>query len=163
MLTITVVARGVEDINKFMENLEATGAFRSRLDARGAHERQTGQLRGRSLETIYLPTVGQAGAAPEARDDALRRGLRREARVVLPLVIALLLNVLAYVLVVRPLRLKSAGAADRAAARRGRARGGRARHGAAARRWWPGKRSADEELTTFYQHVLPATWTRRGA
>jgi Tfp pilus assembly protein PilN len=53
VLTISVIARGVDDVNQFMDNLEATGAFRQ---PRSTEERvnDQGQLEA-SLEMIYLP------------------------------------------------------------------------------------------------------------
>jgi len=61
VLTVNVVARGVDDVNQFMDNLEATGAFRQ---PRSTEERvnDQGQLEA-SLEVIYLPAA--AGPAPE--------------------------------------------------------------------------------------------------
>src|SRR3989442_7947007 len=53
-LTISVVARGVEDVNVFMNNLEATGAF-MRVGS-GIEERfnDQGQLQA-SVEAVYRP------------------------------------------------------------------------------------------------------------
>jgi len=59
VLTITIVARGAEDVSAFMDNMERTGVF-SQVGA-SLEERMNdqGQLQA-SLETIYLPTVGHA-------------------------------------------------------------------------------------------------------
>jgi len=59
VLTITIVARGAEDVSSFMDNMERTGVF-SQVGA-SLEERMNdqGQLQA-SLETIYLPTVGHA-------------------------------------------------------------------------------------------------------
>jgi len=81
--------------------------------------------------------------------------VRAEKRsIVLPLVIALAANAAAYVLVVRPRGVKSAGAANRAA---GAATALRAADNelATARALVEGKSRADEELNAFYQKVLP--------
>lgn len=74
------------------------------------------------------------------------------------LAIVLAANVAAYALVVRPLAAKSAGAADRAAAAAAAltaAQGDLAR----AQALVTGKARADEELSAFYQNVLPADLT----
>lgn len=84
--------------------------------------------------------------------------LRERRVVVVPLAAALLLNVLAYVIVVRPLELKSTGAADRAAAAAANLAAAE-RDLAAARHLVEGKAQADRELSTFYQNVLPADLT----
>jgi hypothetical protein len=73
-------------------------------------------------------------------------------------VIALLVNVAAYVLVVRPRGVKSAGAADRAAAATASLRAAE-REITSARALVEGKGRADEELNAFYQKVLPADLT----
>lgn len=61
VLTITVVAKGVDEVNQFMERLEATGAFRGLL-SREEHVNDDGQLEA-SLEAIYAPPP-QTGAKP---------------------------------------------------------------------------------------------------
>jgi len=85
----------------------------------------------------------------------LRRIYAEKRAVLLPLGLALLANVLAYVLVVRPLAAKSAGAADRAALAV-TAREAAEREEVAARALVAGKAQADEELNAFYGKVLPA-------
>ncbi len=81
----------------------------------------------------------------------------------MPLAVALAVNVAAYALVVRPL-----------GAQVGRRRGSRGRRGGRAlrppnaswrwpRRWSRARRSADEELSAFYEKVLPADLGRRAA
>ncbi len=85
----------------------------------------------------------------------LRRIYAEKRAVLLPLGLALLANVLAYVLVVRPLAAKSAGAADRAALAV-TAREAAEREEVAARALVAGKAQADEELNAFYSKVLPA-------
>jgi Tfp pilus assembly protein PilN len=58
-IVITVVARGVDDVSKFMENLEATGAF---VDLLSTEERigQDGLLEA-SLESRYVPEAAKGG------------------------------------------------------------------------------------------------------
>ncbi len=56
VVTITVVARTVEDVNKFMENLESTGAFANLL-SREERVDEDGLLEA-TLESLY---VGEAG------------------------------------------------------------------------------------------------------
>jgi Tfp pilus assembly protein PilN len=59
ILTITIVARGAEDVSTFLDNMQQTGLF-SRVGAT-LEERvnDQGQLQV-SLETIYRPAVGHA-------------------------------------------------------------------------------------------------------
>ena len=67
--TISVVARGVDDINAFMNNLETTGAFARIGSTLEEHVTEHGADRRRSIETLYKPSVGHAagrGAAPTA-------------------------------------------------------------------------------------------------
>lgn len=74
---------------------------------------------------------------------------------IVPLAAGIVLNVAAYALVVRPLALRSAGAADRAAAASAGLKAAE-RDLAAARDLVSGKSEADQELSTFYDKVLPA-------
>jgi hypothetical protein len=57
VLVINVTARGVDDVNAFIANLENTGAF---MNIRPADERtdESGMLQS-SLEAVYLPTAGK--------------------------------------------------------------------------------------------------------
>jgi Tfp pilus assembly protein PilN len=66
VLTVTVLARGVPDVDAFMENLEATGAF-AELLARDERVLESGQLEA-ALETVYVPAAAPAPAtgAPPA-------------------------------------------------------------------------------------------------
>jgi len=82
------------------------------------------------------------------------RILKEKRAIALPLAIALAANVLAFFLVVRPRAVKAAGAADRAAAAK-LAVGGAERDLANAQALVAGKAKADEELSAFYQKVLP--------
>ena len=59
-LTIVVVAKGVDDVNQFIENLEATGAF-AELHSADEHIDEQNQLEA-ALAAIYVP----APAHPEA-------------------------------------------------------------------------------------------------
>jgi hypothetical protein len=85
----------------------------------------------------------------------LRRIVVEKRVLVLPLALALVANILAYALLVRPLALKSAGAADRADVAAS-ARRSAEKEEALARELVTGKARADEELSAFYQKVLPA-------
>jgi len=71
-LTIIVVARGVEDVNTFMNNLEATGAF-MRVGS-GIEERvnDQGQLQA-SIEAVYRPATGHAAGRGTRTTGAGRR------------------------------------------------------------------------------------------
>jgi Tfp pilus assembly protein PilN len=75
VLTITVLARGVDDIDRFMENLEATGAFKGLGSHLEEHVNEGGQLEA-SLEAVYVgrppADPGQVPAANSA--PALRTG-----------------------------------------------------------------------------------------
>jgi Tfp pilus assembly protein PilO len=88
----------------------------------------------------------------------IRRVIAEKRHLIVPLAVALVANVLAYVLVVRPLVEKSAGAADRAN-RAASARRAAEKDLALARSLVSGKTEADQELTAFYQKVLPADLT----
>ncbi len=59
VLTITIVARGPEDVSSFMDNMERTGVFSQVGATLEERINEQGQLQA-SLETIYLPTVGHA-------------------------------------------------------------------------------------------------------
>ena len=83
-----------------------------------------------------------------------QRVFREHRRYVWPLAAALLLNVAVYGLVVYPLGVKSATAVERAAAA-GSGREAAERDMAAATALVEGKTTADRELATFYQKVLP--------
>ena len=85
----------------------------------------------------------------------LKRILVEKRSIVAPLVIALLANVGVYALVVYPLGVKSAGAADRAIAAELALKAAE-RDQVAARALVTGKSHAEQELTTFYGKVLPA-------
>ena len=85
----------------------------------------------------------------------LKRILAEKRAVIVPLVLAALVNVAAYALVVYPLGVKSAGAADRAMAA-SRALEAAERDLAVARALVTAKSRAEQALTTFYLKVLPA-------
>jgi len=61
ILTITVVARGVDDVDQFMEHLEATGAFKGLL-SREERVNDDGQLEA-TLQAVYSPAP-RTGAKP---------------------------------------------------------------------------------------------------
>jgi hypothetical protein len=88
----------------------------------------------------------------------VQRVVREHRAVIATLGVALLANVLLYVLVVRPLALKSTGAADRAAAA-ATAKSAAERELAQADALVKGKAQADEQLDAFYKHVLPSDMT----
>ena len=85
----------------------------------------------------------------------LKRIAAEKRPIVLPLAVAILANILAYGFIVYPLSVKSAGAADRAATAQ-KARQEAEREESLARALVSGKSRADEELSSFYQKVLPA-------
>jgi len=62
VLSIAVVARSVDDVNEFMENLEQTGAFRNLLSVEDRLDEQSGNLNS-ILQALYLPDVGHAAGS----------------------------------------------------------------------------------------------------
>jgi Tfp pilus assembly protein PilN len=60
VLTVNVLARGVDDVNQFMENLDATNAF-SELQSRAEQATDDGQIQS-ALEMIYRPQQASAAA-----------------------------------------------------------------------------------------------------
>jgi Tfp pilus assembly protein PilN len=62
ILTITIVARGAEDVSKFMDTMKNTGAFTQVGATLEERMNEEGQLQA-SLEVIYLPMVGHAAGA----------------------------------------------------------------------------------------------------
>ena len=84
----------------------------------------------------------------------LQRILREKRSVLVPLFVALLVNTVVYVLVVRPLGVRSASAEDRAQAAAASLKAAEADRDA-ARALVAGKTLAEQELTTFYNNVLP--------
>jgi hypothetical protein len=83
-----------------------------------------------------------------------RRLFVENRSVMLPLAIGILVNVAAYALVVYPLSIKSAGAADRAA-NASKSLAAAEQDYASARALVSGKSRAEQALTTFYGKVLP--------
>jgi Tfp pilus assembly protein PilO len=77
---------------------------------------------------------------------------------IIPIAVALIANLLAYFIVVRPLAVKSAGAADRATAAANALKAAE-KEMTLARALVNGKSRADEELNAFYQRVLPPNQT----
>ncbi len=65
VLSIGVLAQAVDDVNQFMENLDATGAF-FELRAREEITTDEGQIQS-VLETIYQPPVPEPAEAAAAR------------------------------------------------------------------------------------------------
>lgn len=61
VLQVNVVARGVEDVSQFIENLEKTGVF-AKLRSVEEHPNEQGQFEA-LLETVYQPGSAAAGAA----------------------------------------------------------------------------------------------------
>ena len=86
--------------------------------------------------------------------ELFNRVLAEKRPIVLPLVVLLAANAAAYGLVVRPRGVKSAGAANRAAVA-ATALQAAENELATARALVEGKARADEELSAFYQKVLP--------
>jgi len=88
-------------------------------------------------------------------NELVRRIAAEKRAIHLPLVVALVANLAAYGLVVRPRGIKSAGAADRASAAAVELRAAE-QDLATARALVEGKSKAEEELNAFYEKVLPA-------
>jgi Type II secretion system (T2SS), protein M subtype b len=87
-----------------------------------------------------------------------KRIVSEKCAVIIPLALAILVNVGVYWMVVYPLGVKSAGAADRADAAKHAVTAAEREHNA-ARALVTGKSRAEEELSTFYDKVLPANLT----
>jgi Tfp pilus assembly protein PilN len=68
LLIVNLVARGVDDVNQFMESLEQTQAFASLL-TREERVNETGQLEA-TLESFYTPARAAAAAAPATTPEA---------------------------------------------------------------------------------------------
>ncbi|HUK33341.1 MAG TPA: PilN domain-containing protein, partial [Vicinamibacterales bacterium] len=68
-LQIAVIARGVDDVNQFMNNLQMTGAFRQ-IGSAISEKFAEGELLA-ELELEYQPPMGHA--AGRSRDGASRR------------------------------------------------------------------------------------------
>jgi hypothetical protein len=84
-----------------------------------------------------------------------RRIFSEKRGILIPLAVALIVNIGVYALVVYPLGVKSATSEDRAKAA-ATARQASERDMASAGALVKGKARADEELATFYQKVLPS-------
>jgi len=65
VLTINVLARTVDDVDVFMNNLEATSAFKS-IGSREDHFNEQGLLES-SIETTYVPAAAKAPPADPAK------------------------------------------------------------------------------------------------
>jgi len=85
-----------------------------------------------------------------------KRILVEKRAIVVPLVIAALVNVGVYALVVHPLNVKAATATERAASAADALKAAE-RDEASARALVTGKSRADEELATFYDRMLPGS------
>ena len=83
-----------------------------------------------------------------------KRIIAEHRNLVVPLAVALVVNLLAYVLVVRPRGVKAEGAADRAVAATAALQAAE-RDQSVASALVSGKARADEELNAFYEKVLP--------
>jgi Tfp pilus assembly protein PilO len=91
-------------------------------------------------------------------DDLLKRVAAERRAVLVLLGAVLLVNLLAFVIAVRPLMLKSAGAADRASAA-AVMKSNAERELAQARQLVSGTGDAQQELAAFYSKVLPTDLT----
>ena len=87
-----------------------------------------------------------------------KRILVEKRALVIPLLLAIAINVGVYALVVYPLAVKSATAADRAAAAAAAVAAAEADDNG-ARALVTGKSRAEQELSTFYDEVLPGDFT----
>jgi hypothetical protein len=84
-----------------------------------------------------------------------KRIFAEQRALIIALLVGIVANIAVYALVVYPLGVKSAGAADRAVAATLSLQGAEREH-AAARDLVTGKSRAEQELATFYDKVLPA-------
>jgi hypothetical protein len=88
----------------------------------------------------------------------LQRILVEKRPLLIPLAVAIIVNVAVYALVVYPLGVKQAGAQDRAKIAQQSLQAAEGEM-AAARALVSGKGRAEQELATFYEKVLPASLT----
>ena len=155
MVDVVVLARTVESVDAFIENLEKRGAFSGRAVERGVHQRgraHPGQHRG------AIPAGPRAGRRREGRramSASLRRVFLGRRVIILPLAVALLANAAIFGLVVYP----SSGRVARAEQQEQVALQELAaaqREFAAATRTQRDKVRAEEDLQKFYNDVLPA-------
>lgn len=58
-LTVTIVARGAEDVSRFMDNLRGTGAFAQVGASLEEHVTDQGELQA-AIQAIYMPMAGHA-------------------------------------------------------------------------------------------------------
>lgn len=66
VLTISVVAKGTDDVAQFMENLEATGAFKDLRGTSEEHYNEQGLLEA-TIETRYQPVDTRRAAGEKAQ------------------------------------------------------------------------------------------------
>ena len=71
-ITITVVARGVEDLNAFMNNLDATGTFARVGSSIEERINDQGQLQA-AVDAVYKPAAGHAAGRGAKAPGAARR------------------------------------------------------------------------------------------
>ncbi len=75
VIVIGVVAKSVDDVNQFMENLETSGAFASLL-SREDHIDDQGLVES-TLETAYVPAGSKPAGRGAARPSGARGAVRR--------------------------------------------------------------------------------------
>jgi Tfp pilus assembly protein PilN len=78
VLAVNVLARGVDDVNQFMENLDATNAF-SELRSRAERTTDDGQIES-SLEMVYQPAAAAEPAADGGQPSAAPASAAEERR-----------------------------------------------------------------------------------
>ena len=211
-VSMVVLGRTPEDIDEFIEKLEATGAFEKILPRQ--MDKTDEGLNRAVLDSVYTPEQAEAKPAEDAkpggqpkpgeqpkagdpakpkdrsktgnqtrpgaksgatskkaggiwhercRPDEARRGkimslsqriFQEKRRLIYPLVVVLIVNVLIFAAVVYPLSLKVA-AADRTAQAASIAAMSARREFDSAKNTVTGKAAADAELKKFYGEVLP--------
>ncbi len=148
VLTVRVAARSVQDVEKFIDNLDATKVFTGLLTLEDHYDDQGALISG---DRSRLPARTRESVAM----NIARRIFTEKRAFIVPLLLAVVANLLVYALVVYPLRVKSRGAADRAKNAVTTLRAAE-QDFAAARALVTGKSRAEQELLTFYGKVLPA-------
>jgi Tfp pilus assembly protein PilO len=163
-MTLVVVARDVEGVNTFIENLEkvpgraVARGVRRRGRAPEGHARRALRARGRAARAPRGPRGprGRGGGKGRAMRAGLFRRIAAEKRaLVVPLAAALLVNGAIYVFVVHPLASRVADAEAREAAA-ARALKAAERDHAAAQATMTGQARTAADLKRFYGQVLPA-------
>ncbi len=160
MVDVVVLARTVEAVDAFIENLEKRGAFSGVL-SREEFVNEDGLIQA-SIQGRYRPAAERGGQGGRAMTSGLRRVFLERRAVILPLAVALLVNAAIFGLVVYPSsgRVARAEQQEQAALRELGDGPARIRRGHAhAAGQGPGRRGPRRSSTTT---SCPPTWRAHG-